>query len=185
MNRPTAPGEIRGPCFWPPPLGEGVGGGGGSRRAGAGLRFVPPKAEAERQGLLLMRRSKKRASEQREDFFRAPQGGKERDCSMAGWKPGSQGASVGDHFSKEASPRMGWKMWKTDGKGRVLGHLCGEKRPLTVENCVKSGENLYRMGGFIECKIMRSAARPQKPPAGKASGRLVFLGSFLGGSVFL
>lgn len=31
-------------------------------------------------------------------------------------------------------------MWKTDGKGRVLGHLCGEKRPLTVENCVKSGE---------------------------------------------
>ena len=55
-------------------------------------------------------------------------------------------------------------MWKTDGKGRVLGHLCGEKRPLTVENCVKSGENLYRMGGFIECKIMRSAAKPQKPP---------------------
>ena len=41
----------------------------GARRAGAGLRFVPPKAEAERQGLLLMRRSKKRASEQREDFF--------------------------------------------------------------------------------------------------------------------
>ena len=30
MNRPTAPGEIRGLCFWPPPLGEGVGGGGGS-----------------------------------------------------------------------------------------------------------------------------------------------------------
>ena len=76
-------------------------------------------------------------------------------------------------------------MWKTDGKGRVLRHLCGEKRPLTVENCVKSGENLYRMGGFIECKIMRSAARPQKPPADKASGRLVFLGSFLGGGIFL
>ena len=152
---------------------------------GAGLRFVPPKAEAERQGLLLMRRSKKRASEQRDDFFRAPQGGKDGDCSMAGWKPGSQGASVGDHFSGENSQRMGWKMWKTDGKGRVLGHLCGEKRPLTVENCVKSGENLYRRGGFIECKIMRSAARPQKPPAGKASGRLVFSGGFPGGSVFL
>ena len=46
-------------------MGVGAGRGGW----GAGLRFVPPKAEAERQGLLLMRRSKKRASEQREDFF--------------------------------------------------------------------------------------------------------------------
>ena len=169
----------------PSPWGRGLGVGAGRGGWGAGLRFVPPKAEAERQGLLLMRRSKKRASEQREDFFRAPQGGKERDCSMAGWKPGSQGASVGDHFSGENSPRMRWKMWKTGGKGRVLGHLCGEKRPLTVENCVKSGENLYRMGGFIECKIMRSAARPQKPPAGKASGRFVFSGGFPGGSIFL
>ena len=74
---------------------------------GAGLRFVPPKAEAERQGLLLMRRSKKRASEQREDFFRAPQGGKERDCSMAGWKPGSLGASVGDLFFRGKLPTDG------------------------------------------------------------------------------
>ena len=141
---------------------------------GAGLRFVPPKAEAERQGLLLMRRSKNRASEQREDFFRAPQGGKDSDCSMAGWKPGSQGASVGDHFSKEASPRMGWKMWKTDGKGRVLGHLCGEKRPLTVENCVKSGENLYRMGGFIECKIMRRPQGRKNRPLAKPADGLFF-----------
>ena len=78
MNRPRAPGEIRGLCFWPPPLGEGVGGGGwgwglgvGAGRGGwgAGLRFVPPKAEAERQGLLLMRRSKKSSKRAARRFF--------------------------------------------------------------------------------------------------------------------
>jgi hypothetical protein len=162
-------------------LGVGAGRGGW----GAGLRFVPPKAEAERQGLLLMRRSKKRASEQREDFFGHRKAARSAIVRWLDGNPGRRERAWETCFSGENSQRMGWKMWKTDGKGRVLGHLCGEKRPLTVENCVKSGENLYRMGGFIECKIMRSAARPQKPPAGKASGRLVFLGGFPGRSVFL
>ena len=147
---------------------------------GAGLRFVPPKAEAERQGLLLMRRSKKRASEQRDDFFGHRKAARTAIVRWRDGNPGRRERAWETCFSGENSQRMGWKMWKTGGKGRVLGHLCGEKRPLTVENCVKSGENLYRMGGFIECKIMRSAARPQKPPAGKASGRLVFFRRFSG-----
>ena len=41
----------------------------GSRCAGAGLRFVPPKAEAERQGVLLMRRSKKSSKRAARRFF--------------------------------------------------------------------------------------------------------------------
>ena len=51
MNRPRAPGEIRGLCFWPPPLGEGVGGGGGSRRLGRGTAICPAEGGSRAAGI--------------------------------------------------------------------------------------------------------------------------------------
>ena len=103
-------------------MGVGAGRGGW----GAGLRFVPPKAEAERQGLLLMRRSKKRASEQRDDFFGHRKAARSAIVRWRDGNPGHRERAWETIFPGKTPNGWGGKCGKPAGRGGFWGIYAGK-----------------------------------------------------------